>query len=438
MQIKECIVLSWAGSAEPAHRFANPQKTTIFAEKPRHLATEGTYELHYIHKDHLGSWTTITDDGGQVIAEQSFDAWGNMRNAETWSGSSSLKPMFDRGYTGHEQLSAFGLINMNGRMYDPTMSSFLSVDNFVQAPDNSQNFNRYAYCLNNPLKYTDPSGWRMLGAMNYSNPFHENWGVNFAEHVVTSHEAREILWNMGISVGTWMMGNEVCGMSGGGLGSDYTVDRKGYVENMGDNDMTYDILYTSAAYADGDYSNGLIVYDLSILAGLTEDRADYRGNYGITTSKKDAFNVFYFMAENTDVEWAIDGYRVSGSNEYVVRTTHEIDKVVMLRNIPQYSESNQVFKMHSHPGVDGTRGAGGNRNSGDIYNIETLYYKFRNAGMELTYKWFKYEGKEWTIFPKHYIYHPYCNILYNYTPMQSSVFIRKVKKSNDLYRNLGL
>lgn len=162
MQIKECIVLSWAGSAEPAHRFANPQKTTIFAEKPRHLATEGTYELHYIHKDHLGSWTTITDAGGQVIAEQSFDAWGNMRDPETWSCDYNNTPMFDRGFTGHEHLHMFGLINMNGRVYDPVMSTFLSPDNYIQAPDNSQNFNRYAYCLNNPLKYTDPSGWQMV------------------------------------------------------------------------------------------------------------------------------------------------------------------------------------------------------------------------------------------------------------------------------------
>lgn len=61
-------------------------------------------------------------------------------------------------FTGHEHLFDFGLINMNGRVYDPFMSTFLSPDNYIQAPDNSQNFNRYAYCLNNPLKYTDPSG----------------------------------------------------------------------------------------------------------------------------------------------------------------------------------------------------------------------------------------------------------------------------------------
>ena len=47
---------------------------------------------------------------------------------------------------------------MNGRLYDPVLGRFLSPDNYVQLPDFSQSFNRYSYCLNNPLKYTDPSG----------------------------------------------------------------------------------------------------------------------------------------------------------------------------------------------------------------------------------------------------------------------------------------
>ena len=118
----------------------------------------GTERVHYVLKDHLGSWTTITDANGNIEQEVSFDAWGNPRDAETWSGSYNGALMFDRSFTGHEHLNSSGLINMNGRMYDPVMSSFLSVDNYVQQPDNSQNFNRYAYCLNNPLKYTDPIG----------------------------------------------------------------------------------------------------------------------------------------------------------------------------------------------------------------------------------------------------------------------------------------
>jgi len=54
---------------------------------------------------------------------------------------------------------------MNGRIYDPLIARFLSADPFVQEPDNSQNLNRYSYCLNNPLAITDPSGfdfWSML------------------------------------------------------------------------------------------------------------------------------------------------------------------------------------------------------------------------------------------------------------------------------------
>ena len=120
-----------------------------------------TETLHYILKDHQGNWTVIVDADGEVEQELSYDAWGNLRDPETWCVDASITPMFDRGYTGHEHLYGFGLINMNGRMYDPVISSFLSVDRYVQEPENSQGFNRYAYCMYNPLKYVDPSGWMM-------------------------------------------------------------------------------------------------------------------------------------------------------------------------------------------------------------------------------------------------------------------------------------
>ena len=138
--------------------------------------------LYYIHKDHLGSWTTITGGEGNIVREQSYDAWGNSRFASTWSGYDLNKPMFDRGYTGHEHVYGFDLINMNGRMYDPVMSSFLSVDNYVQAPDFSQSFNRYAYCLNNPLRYVDPSGelfW-VIPNIGYSEEGGLSLGLTFA------------------------------------------------------------------------------------------------------------------------------------------------------------------------------------------------------------------------------------------------------------------
>jgi len=119
----------------------------------------GKATMNYIHKDYQGSFETITNHKGAVLERLSFDPWGRRRNATDWTFNNIPETYtFDRGYTGHEHLEVFGLINMNGRMYDPMLGRFLSPDNYVQAPDYSQNFNRYSYVLNNPLKYTDPSG----------------------------------------------------------------------------------------------------------------------------------------------------------------------------------------------------------------------------------------------------------------------------------------
>ena len=66
--------------------------------------------------------------------------------------------LLGRGYTGHEYLPWFGLVNVNARLYDPAIGRFLSPDPYVQIPDFTQNFNRYAYAFNNPMKFVDPDG----------------------------------------------------------------------------------------------------------------------------------------------------------------------------------------------------------------------------------------------------------------------------------------
>ncbi len=120
----------------------------------------GEREWYWVFTDHLGSITTLLRESDGQKFEMSFDAWGNRRAPATWMNYTTTFPdvVIDRGFTGHEHLDVFGLINMNGRVYDPVVARFLSPDPYIQAPGMPQNYNGYVYCWNNPLVYTDPDG----------------------------------------------------------------------------------------------------------------------------------------------------------------------------------------------------------------------------------------------------------------------------------------
>ena len=149
-------IISGGGIKERLYVGDSPYNAPLLVEK-----VGSTVNRYYLHRDYLGSITAITNQSGTLEAEYSYTAWGLLRNPASWQVyASGQEPtlMFDRGYTGHEHLPLFGLINMNARLYSPQIGRFLSPDPYVQAPDNIQNYNRYSYCLNNPLKYFDPSG----------------------------------------------------------------------------------------------------------------------------------------------------------------------------------------------------------------------------------------------------------------------------------------
>ncbi len=124
------------------------------------LHKEAAPETQYLHRDHLGSIDTITDSFGKVIERRSYDAHGKLRDALDWDGEAvAVTPVLDQGFTGHRQLSSLGLVHMKARLYDPVLGRFLSADPTVQFPNSTQGFNRYAYVNNNPLSFTDPSGF---------------------------------------------------------------------------------------------------------------------------------------------------------------------------------------------------------------------------------------------------------------------------------------
>ncbi|MEO5766746.1 MAG: RHS repeat-associated core domain-containing protein [Polyangia bacterium] len=147
-----------------------------FALRIVKTADAGTTSVssRYFHTDHLGSVVAMSDETGHVLdagwgangsETMGYDAWGARRgpNAEALPAATAPLPGGHRGFTGHEFVPNVGLVNMNGRMYDPALGRFLSADPTVQMPTDPANYNRYSYVQNNPLRYTDPTGYAFFG-----------------------------------------------------------------------------------------------------------------------------------------------------------------------------------------------------------------------------------------------------------------------------------
>ncbi len=114
--------------------------------------------------DHAGSTDRVLDAAGNLVVAESFAAFG-VRRRPTGAGLPTaadlarIAEVTRDGFTGHEMLDNLGLVHMNGRVYDPGLGRFVSADPFVTLPYDGQGLNRYAYALNNPLAFTDPSGF---------------------------------------------------------------------------------------------------------------------------------------------------------------------------------------------------------------------------------------------------------------------------------------
>ena len=130
-----------------------------------HDKTAGTKTLYHGYYDAQGSLIALTDNSSNVIARYAYDPWGGRVSPTDWTQSADAPDVLDinRGYTMHEHLDEFDFINMNGRVYDPAVAQFLSPDPYIQDADNWLNYNRYAYCYNNPTRYVDPSGEIITG-----------------------------------------------------------------------------------------------------------------------------------------------------------------------------------------------------------------------------------------------------------------------------------
>ena len=115
------------------------------------IAVKKDTVLSYIHQDHMGSTSVISDTNGSATATLQYLPFGAQR------APTSTLPT-DKLFTGQRLDDNTGLYYYNARYYDPEIGRFISPDTIIPNYYNPQFLNRYSYCLNNPLKYTDPTG----------------------------------------------------------------------------------------------------------------------------------------------------------------------------------------------------------------------------------------------------------------------------------------
>lgn len=162
--------------------------------------TGNSWSTQYWHKDNLGSTVAVTDAMGAVVERMSYEPYGKRRNVDASTDLVGVLSVAStrRGYTGHEMMDEVGLVNMNGRVFDPALSRFVSADPLIESPDNMQSYNRYAYVWNNPMNRTDPSGFcfagcfwhghRVTQAVNglvgsVAKPFQRTWSTVYHNEV---------------------------------------------------------------------------------------------------------------------------------------------------------------------------------------------------------------------------------------------------------------
>ena len=109
--------------------------------------------MSFYHGDHLGSTGDITDQNGNLMQHTEYKPYGEFSPTSATFGDTT-----DCLFTGQLFDKSTNLYYYNARYYDPELGRFITPDIMVQAPYDAQSLNRYGYCHNNPIIYSDPTG----------------------------------------------------------------------------------------------------------------------------------------------------------------------------------------------------------------------------------------------------------------------------------------
>ena len=112
-------------------------------------------QKYFYRKNLQGDIIGIYDSCWNLLGLYEYDAWGNLLS-QVGSEILNINPFRYRGYYYDAET---GLYYLNSRYYDPETGRFISPDDFEYLqPESINRLNIYAYCINNPINYVDPSG----------------------------------------------------------------------------------------------------------------------------------------------------------------------------------------------------------------------------------------------------------------------------------------
>ena len=138
------------------HVYAGGQQVCSFETNSTLFGGSDTNRVaYYYHEDDLNSSTALSS-GGTTGTQIEVDAYYPFGRVMTASPQASFK--VSRQFTGQIKDDDTGLYYYNARYYDPELGRFIQPDTEIPDLSNPQSYNRYSYCVNNPLRYTDPTG----------------------------------------------------------------------------------------------------------------------------------------------------------------------------------------------------------------------------------------------------------------------------------------
>ena len=204
----------------------------------------------------------LIDSNGNIVVEYVYDAWGNhavldVNGADIASAThiGNLNPFRYRGYYYDTET---GLYFLKTRYYDPEVGRFISPDSLKYLePTYNNGLNLYAYCLNNPVRYSDPTGCSIVLQFIISLLAYAGYAVVSIWDETVRHDMNSINWNpfnadedkvIGSSAVSFYKGVPVFRMDGARSGSFFVI---GLANHANANDLKHEWGHSVAYWITG-------------------------------------------------------------------------------------------------------------------------------------------------------------------------------------------